>query len=108
MGMNLSGDHGRHFRATLVAWDRLLQLAVEAGWQPQGTEAPDERDGVWDGEGLAAYCSNDGQYVSAEDAASLGDALDWALADDYDEERLPTAYVREFITFCRGGGFLIY
>lgn len=89
MGMDLSGAGGNEYFSN-VAWYKILKLAYEYGWQPQGTEAgqwydengelnrqlsPDPEE--WDG----TYFSNDFQWVTDEDAANIADALERALDD---------------------------
>jgi hypothetical protein len=72
----------------IFIWPLLLELAVSYGWKPAGTRAPIDiytgeiMTGEWDG----SYCSNDGQVVIKEDAASLADALERALPDIPDHE----------------------
>jgi hypothetical protein len=146
MGVDLSGAGG-HQRFSHMSWHKVLDLACEYGWQPAGTELPrwhDETGALieqwsldaneWDG----GYSSNDGQYVTDEDAAHIADALQRALEDipDFDTgERwaeygpadqltdplaralmMPSLeffsgeakqHVRDFIAFCRAGGFCI-
>lgn len=109
------------------AWTRVLRLGLFYGWQPMGTRAPSmmEIHGYhaesWDGN----YLTNDGQIVLAEDALSLGSALERSLDDIPDFELVyqhgdlsrinPFEYfageekqrLAEFIKFCRLGSFLI-
>jgi len=113
-------------------WPKLLRLAQAHGWRPRGTTLPGDSGGTWD----RNYTSNDGQIVSAEDAAALADALEAALPHipDHDalaEYREPDgmleiaprhppapdsawfstpsgkANVAAFIRFCREGAFQI-
>jgi hypothetical protein len=71
-------------------WSRMLTLAQQYGWQPQGTEPPDpmwEWDGdpaTWEG----SYWPAVGQQVSAADAQALGEALERALPDIPDHDAL--------------------
>jgi hypothetical protein len=67
----------------VFAWTGLLGIARDYGWQPAGTQAskvaeegmpPNE---TWPG----FYTTNDGQIVTAEDAAALADSLEHALRD---------------------------
>jgi len=87
MGMDLMGAAG-DFRFSSLCWVKLLELAHLYGWAPSGTTLPGfEHEGlgylelaageVWDGH----YDSNDGQVVSASDAAALAAALERALDD---------------------------
>src|SRR5919112_6036717 len=100
MGVDIGGAGGdRWFSWT--AWENLLDLAHEYGWEPAGTEPPQwiatNPDGSIDHEMTAmysrskenwdgSYFSNDGQYVTDEEAASIADALERALDDIPDEE----------------------
>ncbi|HUE99280.1 MAG TPA: hypothetical protein VMN99_08485 [Anaerolineales bacterium] len=63
-------------------WSKALELARLYGWQPMGTHPPSQYDfhklgSEWDGR----YLTNDGQIVKAEDALSLGAALERSLDD---------------------------
>lgn len=64
------------------AWTKALELARDYGWQPKGTRPPANHDfhklgADWQG----TYLTNDGQVVSAEDAARLAAALGRSLED---------------------------
>jgi hypothetical protein len=88
----LSGPAG-DFHFNIFGWEQALKLAELYGWEPAGTEAPkrddpdeaedpedeewEEVERVWGG----GYCTNDGQWVSSEDAENLADALESALPD---------------------------
>ena len=109
------------------SWTKLLSLALFYGWQPMGTRVPSMTEvhgfeiEYWDG----TYLTNDGQIVVAEDALSLGMALEKSLddipdfnLDEYllDLDRItPFEYfagegkhqLTDFIKFCRLGSFLI-
>lgn len=109
------------------SWTRILSLGIFYGWQPMGTRVPSMTeihgfdDEYWDG----TYLTNDGQIVVAEDALSLGIALEKSLDDipDFDLEYYPLdrdpvtpfAYfagdgkrqLEDFIRFCELGSFLI-
>lgn len=135
MGMDLSGPGGE-FWWDFFRWHKLLRIALRHGWEPAGTLLPlvetvefPEED--WDG----GYVSNDHQLVTAEDAAALADALERALPTISDTNTLTDAErdqlesvdeaelaasdlrwlsgpdwktaIREFIIFCRAGGFTI-
>jgi hypothetical protein len=143
MGMDLNGAGGS-FRWNFFSWPRLLQIAEDYGWEPAGTLPPEptpedeedteekaEGDRAWSG----SYTTNDGQVVTAEDAANLADALEQALPDIPDEDVLaeyrtqhgirlgseepeiadldwfcgPTskAHIADFIRYCRAGSFTI-
>lgn len=109
------------------SWTKVLSLGMFYGWQPMGTRVPSmtEIHGFhaesWDG----TYLTNDGQIVVAEDALSLGLALEKSLDDipDFNLESYsidlskinPFEYfagdekhrLEDFIKFCRLGSFLI-
>jgi hypothetical protein len=109
------------------SWTKLLSLGIFYGWQPMGTRVPSmtEIHGFesehWDG----TYLTNDGQIVVAEDAFSLGIALEKSLDDipDFNLEVYLTDLSRinpfeyfagnekqqliDFIGFCKLGSFLI-
>src|SRR5215211_4100011 len=112
MGMDLKGAGGIE-RFSNTSWRKILELAYEYGWKPQGTEpgqwydengelckqlSPDPD--TWSG----TYFSNECQWVTEEDAANIADALQRALDDisdfDTDEKRaeygpgeLPTSLI---------------
>lgn len=114
-------------------WPKLLRLAQAHGWQPRGTTLPGDADGQWD----RNYTTNDGQEVTADDAAALADALEKALSKVPEHDALAPyrapdgmieiaprhpdaadadwfsgpagiAYVARFIRFCREGTFHIW
>lgn len=143
MGMDLHGAGG-YFRFDVIAWAKVLELARQYGWEPAGTELPEED---WNG----GYDTNAFQRVTDEDAANIAAALERALDDvpdfsrggktkEYTPEDPPTHPVmralvmavggplvgpddspspveffagvrkdkiREYIAFCRAGGFVI-
>jgi hypothetical protein len=85
MGMDLTSESGDYTRFGGFGWAIILELAERYGWQPKGTLPPeemeedeDEPQEPWD---PANYGSNDGQRVTAEDAAGIATALETALAD---------------------------
>jgi hypothetical protein len=68
------------------SWAKALELAQLYGWQPKGTQPPQEYDfrklsADWNG----TYLTNDGQLVKAEDAFWLAGALERSL------EKIPDA-----------------
>ena len=124
MGVDLFGrDGGLHFN--WQAWRWLLATAHDHGWEPAGTVLDDyvvaQRMGLSDapeswGEADATrireavegwnpieYLSNDGQWVSDEDACGMTGALDRAVAAGAE-----SPLIQEFIGLCRGGGFRIW
>jgi hypothetical protein len=112
MGVDFYSSDGK-FYFTWWAWRRVFDLAIEHGWEPAGTEAPswEEPDGCtgqpsydpkeWNG----GYFSNDGQYVTPEDARNLADALERVINDMPEYENCSLArdkeYLRDFVDFCR-------
>jgi hypothetical protein len=121
MGMDLSGKGG-YFRFNQVTWIEVLTLAYDHGWKPAGTEPSRWRDAetgelcaqmspdpeTWES---MDYFSNAFQWVTDEDAANIADALERACVAKLEgDEELGSGfigYLREFITFCRAGGFTI-
>ena len=129
MGIDLTGDSGEELRFSGIGWAFYLNLAQLYGWHPVGTRAPDGALATgWSGQ----YDSSDGQHVGGEDATALADALARALADPKREETEKVLAVklskdlgtttgrpvsveppdddtllREFLGFCRKGGFRI-
>ncbi len=98
MGMDLYGKQG-YFRFTMRGWDLLLKLAVEHGWEPQGTQiGPAVVRGIRRAERKAGktneaterklkryaaafhgmYIVNERQIVTARDAGNLAEALERA------------------------------
>lgn len=152
MGMDLLG-RGVDFHFNWTNWRRVLELAYRYGWVPAGTELDhfgkvDEELAEqyrhpyedWDG----TYFGNSFQWVTAEDAANIAQALERALEDIPDEDTVSELaarlsfelegagvrsidkelekrisvldwfsgeegkqFLREFIAFCRVGGFRI-
>jgi hypothetical protein len=128
--MDLSGKGGE-MSFNNGTWGHLLKLATMNGWEPAGTR---KRSREWDGN----YWTNDGQRVTDDDARNLADALEEALPDVPDHDALegkkvrigntdeyaipadvPTTpfewfsgkakqRLRDFIVFCRKGGFRIW
>ena len=89
MGYNLIGAHN-DFRVGSGTWGRILRVALDHGWEPAGTLAPnigshdengewvpDDIGSAWDG----TYFFNNYQIVTEEDAAALANALERALPD---------------------------
>jgi hypothetical protein len=90
MGMDLTNVAGETYRFNTTSWRKVLELACQYGWKPQGTEPgrwydetgrlceqlspnPDE----WNG----SYFSNDFQWVTDKEAANIAHALEQALDD---------------------------
>jgi hypothetical protein len=84
MSFDIIGQNGTYFYVNNTGWAALLQLAVQYGWEPAGTQAPGfmarghaiaSKD--WDG----SYTFNDGQTVTDTDAKALAAALRRASLD---------------------------
>ena len=89
MSFDLHSERGEQFRFSSSGWNYYRNLAGEYGWQPAGTLPP---DGLPDSDSWSkTYDSNDGQWVSDEDAEALVRALQAALDDPQRVERLTTA-----------------
>jgi hypothetical protein len=75
MGMDLLSEHGDE-RFNARGWRWCLERAKEFGWSPEGTVAPIDFQGEWNGD----YFTNDYQTVTDRDARALGEALLRAVA----------------------------
>lgn len=75
MGFELVNDK-RTVMMNGIAWCRLLEIAAGNGWEMLGTRPPGGRDGPWSG----TYTTNDGQRMTAQDAAAFARALRVGLA----------------------------
>ena len=95
MSMALIGKGGE-VRLSNASWRGILLLAHEYGWRPAETE-PYARN-------LLSNFTNEAQRVTAEDAENITSALERALAEGAD---YATDQIRDFIVFCRIGGFCI-
>ncbi len=71
-GFRLHGCVGFDFFLSADAWHAYLNAARSFGWKPEGTHAPSDYEGDWDG----SYASPDGQWVKSGDARRLGLALE--------------------------------
>lgn len=85
MSFELRNEKGDSFRFSNSGWGFYLNLAEEYGWTAAGTLPPENMGQltVWP----KTYDSNDGQWVSARDAAELARALQRALDDPKRAER---------------------
>ena len=122
MAFDLSATAGR-MRYGSSSWSFLLALARQCGWQPAGPKPPrrdadgsvvswdvdengepiphDDDDGWWHGiECYRRYFFNDYQWVTAEDASNLADALERAIDDLPNHDALEHKTVKVAI----GGG----
>jgi hypothetical protein len=99
MGMDLLSKKGDRFYFNMSDWPKILKLAFDNGWKPQGTVGgglyevlPD-----WDGN----YFDNEGQWIEAEDAANIANAL------EREPKLIDNIEMKIFINFCRKGAFKI-
>ena len=81
MGMHLLSEHG-DWSFNNSGWRYCLETAIEFGWSPEGTVAPIDFQGDWNG----VYFTNDYQTVTDRDACALGEALLRAVAALYARE----------------------
>jgi hypothetical protein len=84
MSFDLEGKGG-HSRWSNAGWPEVLSLAESYGWKPAGTAPPKgvrrtKWNGAYDDGG---YHTNDGQLVTAADAAALAEALQKGLKDRF-------------------------
>jgi hypothetical protein len=123
MSLNFTSAAGDFCFAT-DAWYGVLDWAEQYGWQPTLTEPPEhltldewrELDKQYH---ARSYKTIAGQFVNADDANRLADALERLLTDMQDKE--PPAnhrygfmlspsrkeHIQSFIEYCRQGGFRI-
>ena len=100
----------KYFRWNIFGWPPVLSLATMYGWEPEGTSIPRLSDEMarehnlskeevrrhnemvddWAGE----YYGNDGQIVSAQDAANMANAIEASL-DDIPDFEIPIPGVGE-------------
>ena len=83
MGYELINESGQKLYYNFTGYPKLIELALQYGWEPLGTTMPswhDEKIGKRD-DWPGIYCSNDHQVVSAEDANNMADALERSIAD---------------------------
>ena len=113
MGFDLMGKKGS-FSTNRAGWRFFYKLAMENGWEPEGTKPPGtiqminpngdcsypEIPDDWCG----SYFYNDLQLVTKGDAKNMADALERSLDfQSTDDDGL----LREFIDFARSGDFVI-
>ncbi len=79
MGFDLRRGHDG-ISISVFTWPRAYALAIEGGWEPQGTLPPShlgkEEKELWEGN----YDSNDGQIITCADAQAMAGALSEMLA----------------------------
>lgn len=93
MGYDFEAADGSLWGTTSAGWRLARCLAEPFGWQPAGTEPPEdwEEGRPWSG----TYTGNSGQRVTASDASGLAVALRAALASP-EFDRLVAAFAAEF------------
>lgn len=107
-----------YFRFNIWGWGKVLNLALDHGWKPEGTvltkewfmgianmteeQAQKEAD-EWEGH----YQSNDFQEVTDSDAKKLQTALKKAVKEDSTLDPEWKEYIKKFIKFLDHGSFAI-
>jgi hypothetical protein len=86
MGMHLVNKSEEVMAISVISWYKVLNLARMCGWAPAGTVTPDDWDCYTDQDWDGRYHSNDGQWVTHEDAHGIGTALLTGLDDIPDVE----------------------
>ena len=94
MGYDLYNlEDNSEFRWNIYDWQPLLRLATDYGWTPEGTDIPPWYTGAERKEIIARmpdykknYTGNDGQVITASDAAKIANALKISLDDIPDFE----------------------
>lgn len=134
MSYLLKNHEGDEFSFTIWYWQPLLRLAEKYGWTHPGTLPPENYSGPpkWNGN----YWWNAGQIVTDEDALNLASALtkalqnlpnrkvkvttgyhltnkqrknhNWAPPEQFFSGPTGKATVKEFLQFCKKGGFEIF
>lgn len=69
MGVDLLSPNRPTICRSWFGWEHYLDMAILGGWEPAGTQLPDDEN--WAG----GYCSNDGQRVLAGDAREMAKAI---------------------------------
>ncbi len=107
----LCNRFGESFSFSTHTWKKVLTIASGYGWKPSGTIAPtktwdlDHPEPVsltWDGN----YSRPTGQTVRPDDAQSLGEAIERALAA-HPQRATKRDRLRAFTIFCRDRGFIL-
>lgn len=109
MGYDLIGGRGARFH--WEDWPKLLRIAEEFGWQPEGTKHPGHLT-EWNG----SYLSNDYQEVTQTDAIAMAAALFRAssavrsgklTAKQSELLDIDLREIQELAAYADGGRFLI-
>ena len=123
MGVDLNSIKAKNKKNEYIhfnwaGWRYVTNLMADNGWIPQGTvqrpfEVRDLTDGrvntiksdpQWDG----SYFSNDGQFVTDEDAANMLMALKKGLPGEKGESKEWQDKLQKFIKFLENGEFQIF
>jgi hypothetical protein len=86
MSFHLINEQGVCFWFSVVSWHKVIELAELGGWRPAGTEKPGYYDELRYGKWSGKYTTNNRQWVTAQDAAALADALECMIDDLPDTE----------------------
>ena len=85
-------------------WGRLIDLAINNGWNPKGTirlDDNDDEDPNWAG----SYVENDGQIVDSDDAMNLLNVLEESISksnlSEYDWTDPEISLLKDFIKWGR-------
>jgi hypothetical protein len=89
MTFDLENARGNAFSTGNRSWSFFLSMGRGSGWEPAGTLEPENYTGEY-GEWDSEYLTNEGQTVTAEDAAALADALEQSLFEDLELRSRPT------------------
>ena len=82
MTMDLFNTSNDHLDFPIVVWEKLQLFAKLYGWEPIGTVDIEDRLSIAEGRPWDSnYFTNDGQFVTPEDADAFADALEKALVD---------------------------
>lgn len=137
MGFDLFSRSGAFFSCHIEDFPAMLRLARSHGWRPCGTEPPGYWEGEWEGDyctndrqhvtdaaalgiakALESALNEDAMAELKTEIVLLSErlkGLDFehdptpndALSGAFGKTRLREFTVREFIAFCRSGGFTI-
>jgi hypothetical protein len=105
------GEHLKRFFCNRHAWRFWFELALEHGWEPMGTGAPDwgepgdqnwfDQDDWSNQDFYYQYFLNHGQWVEKKDARNLMGAIELALPTHPLKEE-QKVFVKDFLEFLRG------
>jgi len=81
MSVDLKTRNGGRMKFSNITWAKILSLAKYYGWKPTGTVDPWWKDEPDAPDWCGCYTSNDGQWVTSDDALNMANALDRATED---------------------------